>query len=711
MIQSRTAYAPAWPPAADRRLAAIVGAVSTALLVLALATLWLGTIELPPLPELPFFRGGSVLTLTATTAYLLNLRARHARSGPLLLLAAAYGVAALPQIPILLLYLPVVARTGAWVGGPSGSLWLWHAWHFVFSSLVLSYGIACWRRPGWTVARIRTVQAAMWSLAAIVTITICVIAETDAALLPALARGGAPDDAQSVWGLATLLLTTLAFGSLSLGRGWQTPLHGWLAVALVALFGETLNGTFAGAPFTARWFGSSIFGLIAAASLLGFFLREFALLHRHLRVALQQVVDANELLETRVVERTAELKAALADAEAAHEQLRQAEKVRLVGQLAAGVAHDFNNILQVVSGALDVASDGMMAGSEASVHVDAAARAAERGAKLTHQLLAYARKQVLEPVLVELPELLGGVQSILARTLSSRIRVELDVARDMPPVRVDSAQLQTALINLGINASHAMPGGGVLRIASVRAYVPDFGGLQPGEYVVINTSDTGTGMTPEVIARAFEPFYSTKGKDGTGLGLAMVQGFSRQSGGDTRIISGPGQGTRVEIWLPAARRDTADGPDTSVALAASNLVNSRPSGAGRVLLVDDSSDVLLTVRAFLSKSGFVVRHCASGDEALGLLATGEQFDVLITDYLMPGLTGKDLIEQSRAMQPDIQVLIITGFTDITVSEADRRGAALLRKPFKRDELVARVNALLTAAAEPRRTAGEARSGV
>jgi len=670
---------------------------------IALALLPTAAVPLAPVRRFVFFQGGSLLTAYAITACLMLHQYHYRRSGSVLLLIAAYCWSAALQVPMLLTYPGPSDGAGIPLGEAGSTAWEWHAWHCGFGLLALAYAVVEWRFAGWTLRRGPFAALAAIGATLVVAGGLAIGAITAIDQLPTMVHpSGQLGTANTVFSVSTLAIVAAAFGLLWMRDGRYKPMNLWLAVSLTAAFGDELVAVMSGVRYALGWYCSRVYGLVAASVLLMLFLREFGLLHRRLQAAHAAAQSDNATLEERVRARTAELKAALHDAEDAHEQLRQVEKVRVVGQLAAGVAHDFNNILQVIGGVMEVVKEELQPGGEALPYVDAAAKATERGGRLTQQLLAYARKQMLAPTLLELPALLADVQAILARTLGSRITVDLDLDPTLSPVLADSAQLQTALINLGINAAHAMPNGGTLRFDAHWGAPSDFGELSGGDYIVIATIDTGTGMAPDVVARAFEPFFTTKGLEGTGLGLAMVQGFSRQTGGDARIISAPGQGTRVEMWLPAVRRQiVARGP-----APATN--ENRPKGAGRVLLVDDSSDVLLTVRAFLTKSGYTVRHAASGDDALATLATGERFDILITDYMMPGLLGSDLIEQARVIQPGLAVLIITGFSAVTGLDPDQQEAALLRKPFKRDELIERVNALLTerdATASGRRVSG------
>jgi len=369
------------------------------------------------------------------------------------------------------------------------------------------------------------------------------------------------------------------------------------------------------------------------------------------------------------------------------ERLRRSEKMEVIGRLAAGVAHDFNNILQVIMGGMEILRDETNLSPQGQAFITEVENAAGRGSSLTHHLLAYSRKQVLSPQLLDVAEIFESLRIVLSRTLPSRVAVTIEVAPGTGLIRADPNLLQTALMNLAINAAHAMAEGGTLRCEARTAETGQFGELRPGRHVVLAVSDTGPGMSAEVMSQAFDPFFTTKGLEGSGLGLPMVQGFSRQSGGDVRILSVPGEGTTVEIWLPevAAPRKVAT-PQKAAS-----------PQSGTVLLVDDSRDVLVMVDAFLRKGGFAVRQAGNGYEALAALAAGEKFDLLVTDYMMPGLDGLGLIRQARNFRPGLPALIISGYAETNEELLDLPDTAFLTKPFQRDNFLAQVGALIGAA--------------
>jgi PAS domain S-box-containing protein len=367
-------------------------------------------------------------------------------------------------------------------------------------------------------------------------------------------------------------------------------------------------------------------------------------------------------------------------------ELRHRQRLEAIGQIAAGVAHDFNNILQGVIGSIELILDDAAPGSDLRASAEVAYNAAYRGASLTGQLLSFARKQVLLPRPIDVASLFADMRDLCDRTLGKHIAVTISAPPGLPDLFADPQHLSTALLNLAINAAHAMPGGGQLRLeASVEGRIGDDG------WVVIAVSDTGAGMDAETLKRATEPFFSTKGLSGTGLGLPMVLGFARQSGGDLRLFSAPGSGTRVELVLPGHAAGAATHAVAPVAPA---------KGTGRVLLVDDASDVLDIALRFLTRAGFEVSTAADGDAALALLARGERFDVMVTDYAMPGLSGVDLVVLAREIQPGLPAIVMTGFAEVDTSRIASI-AEPLRKPFLRQNLIDAVTAVQAAPRQSR----------
>jgi CheY-like chemotaxis protein len=349
-----------------------------------------------------------------------------------------------------------------------------------------------------------------------------------------------------------------------------------------------------------------------------------------------------------------------------------------IGRLSAGVAHDFNNILQSIVGGLELALDDVAEETSAYEFMRIAINSALRGASLTHHLLSYARQQILRPHTIEVRPFLAEVEVLLARTLGPHVVVRMSASPETS-VLADAGQLETAILNLAINASHAMPQGGLLTMHARTVYEPE------GAWVLIEVTDTGSGMDEATLAQATEPFFTTKGLGGSGLGLSMVHGFAEQSGGRMTIVSALGQGTTIALRLPSiAAIKHEEQPEPAA----------RPAIGGRILVVDDAPDVLITTGAFLEKSGFTVVRAENGDRALALIAQSEHFDALVTDYAMPGLNGADLIIEARLIRPELKALIITGYTigkhPVTLST----DIPVLNKPFKRADLIEAIHQLI-----------------
>jgi CheY-like chemotaxis protein len=319
--------------------------------------------------------------------------------------------------------------------------------------------------------------------------------------------------------------------------------------------------------------------------------------------------------------------------------------------------------------------------------IDAGMQAASRAATLVQRLLAFARRQDLSVRSVNVGALLEGMSDLIRRSLDPAIEVRISHSADLPPARVDPNQLELAILNLAINARDAMPRGGTLHIEADSVTSEGGGGLQSGDYVRIAVRDSGTGMDRQTLARAIEPFFSTKGVGkGTGLGLSMVHGLAAQLGGVLNIRSRPGEGTTAEIWLPEA-------PEA----ASTQDLEARPLvGAPRqatILLVDDEELVRVATADMLGDLGYEVIEANSGAEALRLLRLGDEPDLMITDYLMPGMNGVQLIENARAIAPAMQVMLVTGYS--TVAEGPGASVPRLAKPFRQSDLAALVADLLT----------------
>jgi len=395
-----------------------------------------------------------------------------------------------------------------------------------------------------------------------------------------------------------------------------------------------------------------------------------------------------EQLEEAVRDRTQELweanQALKAEAEermAAEAQLRQVQKMEAVGQLTGGIAHDFNNMLAVVVGGIDLARRRLNGPRrEVMNHLTNAMEGATRAAALTRRLLSFARSEPLLPERVDSAALVSGMSELLDRTLGERVTVTTRLAGDAWPVFVDPHQLENAIVNLAVNARDAMDGTGtlIIRTSNKRMAANAVGDIRPGEYLCIEVTDTGCGMTPEVRERAFEPFFTTKavGK-GTGLGLSQLFGFAHQSGGEVGIESEVGKGTTVSIYLPRTEA-AASNVRTHPAVQAKTEEDLTVPGA-RILLVEDDPRVRTATVGALEDLGYEPIACSSGAEALALFDSME-FDLVVSDVIMPEMTGPEMIREIKARRHDIAVLFVTGYVGEGESD-DLIGYGLLRKPF------------------------------
>jgi signal transduction histidine kinase/CheY-like chemotaxis protein len=408
-------------------------------------------------------------------------------------------------------------------------------------------------------------------------------------------------------------------------------------------------------------------------------------------VRLQQI---NDELERRVEDRTAQLQNAhdelleqIAERARTEDQLRQLQKLESIGQLTGGVAHDFNNLLTAVLGNLELLRKRLPSNPATDRLLDGATQGAQRGAALTQRLLAFARRQALQPKPTDLAELVRGMDDLLRRSLGPSIAIEFDLPAGLPPALADQNQIELALLNLAVNARDAMSDGGRLEIALALETVPSARDLAAGKYVRLCVSDTGCGMDPQTLGRAIEPFFSTKevGK-GTGLGLSMIHGLALQLKGALRLDSEPGRGTRAELWLPVA-----NGKAAAVAVDAETDADTSKRRL-KLLFVDDDFLISLSTAALLEDLGHEVVKASSGAAALEVLQSGKPVDLLITDYAMPGMTGVQLAEAARKLRPGLPILLATGYADLPART--KLDLPRLSKPYQQRQLAERITSLV-----------------
>ncbi|NEU14956.1 response regulator [Methylobacterium sp. BTF04] len=416
------------------------------------------------------------------------------------------------------------------------------------------------------------------------------------------------------------------------------------------------------------------------------------------RLHLRELADANDRLRTEAAER-----------ERVEEALRQAQKMEAVGQLTGGLAHDFNNLLAGISGSLELMQTRMQQGRFTDVerYMAAAQGASKRAAALTHRLLAFSRRQTLDPKPTDVNRLVTGMQEMIQRTVGPAILIEVVGTSGIWGTLVDPHQLENALLNLCINARDAMPDGGRITIETANRWLDERAArhqdMPEGQYLALSVTDTGTGMPPEVIARVFEPFFTTKPLgEGTGLGLSMIYGFAKQSGGQVRIYSEVGKGTTVSIYLPRhyGEIDKENGEAAVATLP-------RSVQGETVLVVDDEPTVRMLLVDILEDLGYTAIEAGDSVAGLKVLRSDVRIDLLVTDVGLPGgMNGRQMADAARVSRPDLKVLFITGYAENSVVGNGHLapGMAILTKPFAIDTMAARIRSMIEASGVTRRRA-------
>jgi signal transduction histidine kinase/CheY-like chemotaxis protein len=377
-------------------------------------------------------------------------------------------------------------------------------------------------------------------------------------------------------------------------------------------------------------------------------------------------------------------------------RLMQAQKMEAIGQLTGGIAHDFNNLLGVVIGNLQLLDRSVAETPTLARKVHTAMRAAARGADLTRRLLAFARRQILEPAVLDLNRQLSGLSELVQRTIGESIEVRMIQAHDLWHTSADPGQFENAILNLAINARDAMPQGGRLTVRTQNVtldakFCGEYPSIEPGDFVAISVNDNGVGMEADVLKRVFEPFFTTKesGK-GSGLGLAMVHSFAEQAGGIATVESTVGVGTTVSIFLPRSKEEQSAREDTIVTRVA-------PGGTETILVVEDDADLRDTVVTALTQLGYRALAAANGAAAVRILSGTERIDLLFTDVMMPGgMLGPALAKRARELRPDIDVLFTTGYADnaVLAGTAGLTSSDVIHKPYRNEDLAMRIRHVL-----------------
>jgi signal transduction histidine kinase/ActR/RegA family two-component response regulator len=724
MVQDRGIFLSIMPASRrERRLALTILAVSVG--IFALCVPFAKTALAPIDAFIPAYESAVTINDLITTVLLFGQFTIIGRRG-LKYLACGYLFTSLMALCHLLSFPGLLTETGFLSGGAQTTVWLYMFWHAGFPLMVLAYALKGDRDTEET----GVTRAAGAVIAAVLVIVLLTTIGHD--LMPVLLQvvDGKPSytPAYRVAVAAIAGLSLVALLALRRRKG-RSVLDVWLMVTMCAwVFDIALSAMLNERRFDLGFYAGRIYGLAAASFILlvllletrALFARLAGSLERRniaLRESEERLRQLNETLEQRVAERGRALEAEVAERQRIHESLRETQKLEAIGQMAGGIAHDFNNLLTVVMGNAGYLEDRLAPGAERQAAATIS-RAAERGARLVRQILAFSRRQAVKPEVIALNDRATELLEMLRRSTRGDIRIVADFAPDLWPFECDAAELELALMNLCVNARDAMPSGGLVRVHAVNlpnGIAPDagtaanrVGGLVPkadgtplGDHVRISVTDTGTGIAPELLPKVFQPFFTTKevGK-GTGLGLSQVYGLAQQAKGAAEIVSTVGAGTTVSIILPRA---TAASAAQTAELKAAN--DGAAAGTGTVLLVEDDDDVAAAAMTILGMIGYKAQHVPNAGTALALLIGGARFDLMLSDIVMPGgMSGFELAQKVRQHFPWLPILLSTGYAR-PAAEVHQAGFDIIAKPYNAASLLdAITRARQTAAAESAETA-------
>ncbi|MEJ0012713.1 MAG: MASE4 domain-containing protein [Bauldia sp.] len=674
--------------ATPRQRTLALGVVAVSAVVFA-ALIPLAKIKLAQLPAfIPAYESALLITDLVTAVLLLG-QFMKLRSRAMLALAAGYLFDALIMIPHALSFPGGFGPAGVIGGGNQTTVWLYALWHAGFPLFVIAYAFLKNETRPLAAAMTQPLALAAAAFVCVVVGAMIVAVTQFHDELPPLLVNGAYSPTY-VFLLGATWCLSIAAVALLWWRGLRSVLDVWVAVVMsVWIFDIGLSAVFNAARYDLGFYAGRFYGLLAASFVLVVVLLENSGLF-------SRIAETAEALKGQTAQLKGTVRDTLARQAEIESQLRQAQKMEAIGNLTGGMAHDFNNLLAIVIGNLDMLVNRRKDDGDVQELGNEARDAALQGADLTRRLLAFARRQPLEPQQVNLNDLISNHAQLLRRLLGAQIEVKLHLSAGVWPAIIDPTQLEAAITNLAANARDAMSGRGTLTIATGnRQLDEDYAASHPevtaGDYALIEVTDSGTGIPPEVLARIFEPFFTTKevGK-GSGLGLSMVYGFMKQSKGHVSVYSEPGVGTTFRLYLPRSGGSAAE------AVAAPVAADLRGNGE-IVLAVEDVAPLRRVVVRQLTDLGYRVVEAEDAVSALAALARGP-VDILFTDVILAGgQTGFDLARTARQKWPNLKVVFTSGFPDTKLNTGSgpmTNGGKLLGKPFRKEDLAKALAAVL-----------------